>query len=356
MTHDTLSRRENGTRFSAFNPEWMTDWGMTGGHGRPTEQAGRAAAAQSALLISDQDVASNWHEMLRTTGARMLDAVSVAEGAGRLSSVIDVDLILLDCRRPSAMLETLVSRLDMMAHSTGVAALLIASLDTLDMVDSLASAPSALVLCAPENRELLAAIHVGFRFRRLPDALHDSGTASEPAAEKNLDKLSDELGRLSGMIEMLMQEAIPERRNPGWDTQGVRLRSTRQSYNDMPTSMASAPLDAQQIRALIRARRLRDQMLPNNIFADPAWDILLDLMAAHLEGNRVSVSSLCIAAAVPPTTALRWIRQLTDHGLLLRQADNADGRRVFITLSSEGIRAVEQWFLAARTLLVSAAG
>lgn len=352
MTHDTLARRENGTRFSVFNPEWMTDWGMPRRNSMPWEQAGRAATAdQSALLISDQDVASNWYEMLRTTGARMLDTVSVAEGAGRLSSVIDVDLIVLDCRRPSAMLETLVSRLDMMAHSAGVAALFIASLDTLDMVDSLVSAPSALVLCAPQSRELLAAIHVGFRFRRLPDALHDSA-----AAEKNLDKLSDELGRLSGMIEMLMQEAIPERPNHGWDAPGARLRSTRQSYNDMQASVASAPLDAHQVRALIRARRLRDQMLPNDIFADPAWDILLDLMAAHLEGNRVSVSSLCIAAAVPPTTALRWIRQLTDTGLLLRQADNADGRRVFITLSSEGIRAVEQWFLAARTLLVSAAG
>src|SRR3546814_5360350 len=57
------------------------------------------------------------------------------------------------------------------------------------------------------------------------------------------------------------------------------------------------------------------------------------LMAAHLSGQRVSVSSLCIAAAVPATTALRWIRALTDHGLFLRQADPSDGRRVFIALS-----------------------
>src|SRR3546814_8312141 len=64
------------------------------------------------------------------------------------------------------------------------------------------------------------------------------------------------------------------------------------------------------------------------------------LMAAHLSGQRVSVSSLCIAAAVPATTALRWIRALTDHGLFLRQADPSDGRRVFIALSDKAAEAM----------------
>src|SRR3546814_4614981 len=69
--------------------------------------------------------------------------------------------------------------------------------------------------------------------------------------------------------------------------------------------------------------------------------MLLDLMAAHLSGQRVSVSSLCIAAAVPATTALRWIRALTAHGLFLRQADPSDGRRVFIALSDKAARSEE---------------
>ncbi len=49
-------------------------------------------------------------------------------------------------------------------------------------------------------------------------------------------------------------------------------------------------------------------------------------------GNRVAVSSLCIAAAVPATTALRWIKALTDRGLFVRAADPQDGRRVYIEL------------------------
>jgi predicted transcriptional regulator len=63
------------------------------------------------------------------------------------------------------------------------------------------------------------------------------------------------------------------------------------------------------------------------LFADPAWDMLLDLLQAEIAQHRVPVSSLCIAAAVPATTALRWIKTMTDVGLFKRRADPHDGRR-----------------------------
>jgi DNA-binding transcriptional ArsR family regulator len=110
-------------------------------------------------------------------------------------------------------------------------------------------------------------------------------------------------------------------------------------------------ISAAQVRDLLRARRIRADFLPGDLFADPAWDMLLDLLAARLEQERVSVSSLCIAAAVPPTTALRWIRTLTDKGLVLRQADPHDGRRVFITLAQETADALMRWFGASRRLI-----
>lgn len=87
------------------------------------------------------------------------------------------------------------------------------------------------------------------------------------------------------------------------------------------------------------------------MFADPVWNMLLNLMAARLSGEQVSVSSLCIAAAVPPTTALRWIRQLTDRGIFVRQADPADGRRVFIALSDDVAAAITQWYATRRRIL-----
>ncbi|MBN9786991.1 hypothetical protein DMP17_00040 [Pseudonocardia sp. TMWB2A] len=44
------------------------------------------------------------------------------------------------------------------------------------------------------------------------------------------------------------------------------------------------------MRQVIRIRRMRDQFFPPEIFAGPAWDMLLDLMAARLSGANVSVS------------------------------------------------------------------
>jgi len=91
---------------------------------------------------------------------------------------------------------------------------------------------------------------------------------------------------------------------------------------------------------------MRERFFPHDLFADPAWDILLDLKAAGQEGQHVSVSSLCIAAAVPPTTALRWITAMTDSGMLVRRQDPADARRVFIELSDETSSKLDDYFVA----------
>ena len=78
--------------------------------------------------------------------------------------------------------------------------------------------------------------------------------------------------------------------------------------------------------------------------------MLLDLYAARLEGSRVSVSSLCIAASVPPTTALRWIGTMHDAGLFEREADPGDRRRAHITLSARAAEAMRGYFTAVARL------
>jgi hypothetical protein len=104
-----------------------------------------------------------------------------------------------------------------------------------------------------------------------------------------------------------------------------------------------APVDAALVRSILRLRRDRERFFPTEIFADPAWDMLLDLVAARLEGQRVSVSSLCIAASVPTTTALRWIRSLSEAGIFVRATDVADARRTWIDLSDTANTAIMAW-------------
>jgi len=102
--------------------------------------------------------------------------------------------------------------------------------------------------------------------------------------------------------------------------------------------------DPQLVRRIIRQRQQRARFFEGDIFADPAWDMLLDLTAARVEHARVSVTSLCIASGVPPTTALRWIGQLTDAGLLQRHEDETDRRRAFITLTEKASDAMSRFF------------
>lgn len=68
----------------------------------------------------------------------------------------------------------------------------------------------------------------------------------------------------------------------------------------------------------------------------PAWDIVLDLYKATDFGKEISVSSACIGAACPATTALRWLHALEGMNLIVRRADLEDRRRYVVSLTERG--------------------
>lgn len=100
-------------------------------------------------------------------------------------------------------------------------------------------------------------------------------------------------------------------------------------------------------------RRRRTKIFRSeDLFGEPAWDILLDLFIAAKERRRVSVTSACIGSAVPSTTALRWITILERQGLLVREADPGDARRVYVKLSARGYAAMLEYFASASRSVV----
>lgn len=98
-------------------------------------------------------------------------------------------------------------------------------------------------------------------------------------------------------------------------------------------------------RSLYRARRRRAGVFPeaSALFAEPAWDMMLDLYLARIEGRQVSVGSASIAADVPATTALRWIAKLELMGLVERSSDPLDARRSYIAMTDATVERMRDY-------------
>ena len=86
-------------------------------------------------------------------------------------------------------------------------------------------------------------------------------------------------------------------------------------------------------RRLINERYRRYHFFDGHLFSDPAWDIVLELFVAEVEGREVPVTNLCLTSNVPDTTILRWIKALCGEGLLVRHKDEVDKRRVLVELT-----------------------
>lgn len=133
------------------------------------------------------------------------------------------------------------------------------------------------------------------------------------------------MGRLTSIIDLASGNAVLARAGPFADW------------------WEPHPEVVQQILAM---RRARAKFFDSKLFADPAWDILLELYAADLKGIKLSVSSACIGANVPTTTALRHIRRLNDKGLIRKVNDPHDARRVFVSLTERGLNGMRAYFQA----------
>jgi DNA-binding MarR family transcriptional regulator len=92
-----------------------------------------------------------------------------------------------------------------------------------------------------------------------------------------------------------------------------------------------------------RVRRMREEYFPQQLFGEPAWDILLDLYISNGMDRKISVSSLCVASMVPPTTALRYISMLEDNGMLRKVPAESDRRVSLVELTEEGCRAMDAY-------------
>lgn len=287
-------------------------------------------------VISDSSIGrARGEAAVRALAGRIAFAADVEKAVSGLRSRMGLDAALLilsgAAGEPTNRLLEIVADA---ARAGRYRSLVIVAFDAVDVVYARLADCDIEILCDPSDGQLLGELGLATS-RRTPALCEPSG-----GDDGHLRRLSEEVGRIARALAELSQgEAGSRNRDSSLGEAPYAFRAE---------SKQDVPLDADQIRQVIRMRRLRDRFFDAGLFADPAWDMLLDLMAARLERRNVAVSSLCIAAAVPPTTALRWIKTMTEAGLFERHADPGDGRRIFIALSDAAASSVEAWFAAVR--------
>lgn len=101
-------------------------------------------------------------------------------------------------------------------------------------------------------------------------------------------------------------------------------------------------------KANIRARRRRQELFAGIQVADPAWDLLLELYVNCAEKRRISVTGLGLGANVPGATVLRWLAMFHEAGLIVREPDPLDRRRIWVRLTDLGAGRVAQGIAASQ--------
>lgn len=330
--------------------------------------AAQDATAQKLSLSIFADrmhVRRELREDAEAAGFRIADAIGLADLADGDARPLG-DVILLDCPQVDAAALAVLALIDMRAAQAGAALIVSTSVGALDDVFGCLDQSHPQILVTPSRAERLIAL--GQVLTRLP------GRRVRELSEEDrlvLLRLTEQVSQLAERMEyisgpdaqaasppMIRQAASPPTIRQAASPPGL---GTNSAFGFSPVA-GIAPVDhgddaesllrvacpalpdPQLVRRIIRQRQQRALFFDGELFADPAWDMLLDLTAARAEQARVSVTSLCIASGVPPTTALRWIGQMTELGLLQRNEDQVDRRRAFITLTEKAADSMARFF------------
>jgi DNA-binding MarR family transcriptional regulator len=281
--------------------------------------------APVTLLFGD-DAPRRWRiaRMVAERGGRLAGHVAIAAAAARLEVQAVAHLVIIDAvggEPGETALDVLLDRVGEGLVARRFEALVLLPAALIERAGPLLGREGVELLLEPDDREIASALD-GLLAPSTPGVAEDR----EEERRLKLAELGEEVARIARALTAMAAEGAP---------------------GTPPAAIADPAEEVDFLRRHIRLRRLRDQYFDAGLFADPGWDILLDLRLAAIEGRRVSVSSLCIAAAVPPTTGLRWIASMTRQGLLVRIADPEDGRRVHVALGVEADAAMARYVAAA---------
>ena len=112
--------------------------------------------------------------------------------------------------------------------------------------------------------------------------------------------------------------------------------------------------DTQALRlaeTILEMRTVRDVVFGAEWFADPAWDMLLEVYVAQNQGKSTQLQAMCSAARVPRSTGDRVANRLVAASLLRKEADPARKGGVRLRLNDAAEKKIER--LLSRAFLIA---
>jgi DNA-binding MarR family transcriptional regulator len=287
------------------------------------------------LIAGDSEAAlDRAKRTVAACGLRIADAVGLEQAPERIERQAAASALWIELESDRGeLMDRLLDCVNRDAANGRYPAIVAAPAELIDAISARLTDANVELIVDGGDSDRTAALAVALSGAARADRLSD--VASDQNAER-LRQLSDEVSRIASTLARLSTGPPPASRP-----------------TELPPVTGDLPdVSAETVLSVIRARRLRSRYFDEELFADPAWDMLLDLLQAEIAQLRVPVSSLCIAASVPATTALRWLKTMTSQGIFVRRADSRDGRRVFVELAPAASQAMRRYFAEAGTPVV----
>ena len=209
------------------------------------------------LAASSPDAGRRARRVLDQWGARIAAEIPIDQALERLDQQAAASAVWVEVDEDAGgALDDLLHRIARDVGNGRYAAVVSTSRDILDQVVSGLGDSTIDVLVDADELERAAALAIATsetaRGHRLSDV------AADRSAEQ-LRQLTAEVNRIAGMLSRLS------------DGPAVAPRPVEKAVaGDQPE------VSVDTVRKIIRARRLRARFFPDHLFADPAWDMLLD--------------------------------------------------------------------------------
>lgn len=281
------------------------------------------AAPPDRVLLVDDDAAvlSVYSAILGAAGHECVAETDPVVAYESLRSDSSVAVVILDLQMPGFGGLELLRRIRVeFADRHWLQVLVVTGQASLDSAIDALRLDAVEYLCKPVPAAQLTAV-ISSALLRAQQAWSAAPAVTSSGYLERLREVADIAGQLVTQIRGMQPLAVDEPAQQDKATQQSALRFISQ---------------------LQEARRglFRGIALPES-----SWEILLELMATEMAGRNISVSGLCLAANCPVTTALRRIDELAELGLIAKQIDPTDARRLYVRMTDAG-RTKMQLFLA----------